>query len=91
MVMDRNTLFWQRFGKALSVAEDEENSVEALANPVVRATRRLRELKAKGVQIHEILGGQAGATFVCHHCDGDHEVAYAAFALVYSSTAPNAG
>ena len=73
------------------MAENEENPVEALAIPVARATRRLRELKAKGVEPSEILGGQAGATFVRDHCDGDHEVAYAAFALVYSPTASKRG
>ena len=45
--------------------------------------RRLRELKAAGVELHEILGGQAGATFIRDDCDGDPEVAYAAVALVY--------
>ncbi len=84
--MDGNRTSRQRFGKGLLVPEHEENPVEALANPITRAAQRLRELKAKGVELSEILGGQAGATFVRDHCDGDHEVAYAAFALVYSPT-----
>jgi hypothetical protein len=50
---------------------------------VPRAARRLRELKAGGVELHEILGGQAGATFIRDDCGGDPEVAYAAIALVY--------
>ena len=49
--------------------------------------RRLRELKAAGVELHEILGGQAGATFIRDDCDGDPEVAYAALTLVFSPTA----
>ena len=53
---------------------------------VTRAARRLRELKAAGVELHEILGGQAGAAFIRDHCDGDHEVAYEAIALVYYPT-----
>jgi hypothetical protein len=73
------------------VAENEENPVEALAISVARATRRLRELKAKGVELSEILGGQAGAAFIRDHCDGDHEVAYAAFALVYYPSASKRG
>ncbi len=76
----------QRFGKGLLLTEEEESSVEDLTDPLPRAARRLSELKAKGVELHEILGGQAGAAFVRDHCDGDHEVAYAAFALVYSPT-----
>jgi hypothetical protein len=91
VVMDGNIPLRQRFEEGFLVAEDEDNPVEALANPVARATRRLRELKAKGVELSEILGGQAGATFVRDDCDGEPEVAYAAFALVYSPTAPKRG
>ena len=50
---------------------------------VTGAARRLRDLKAAGVELHEILGGRAGATFIRDDCDGDPEVAYAAVALVY--------
>jgi hypothetical protein len=53
---------------------------------VPRAARRLRELKAGGVELHEILGGRAGAAFIRDECDGDPEVAYAAIALVYYPT-----
>jgi hypothetical protein len=76
----------QRFSKGFLPVEDEENSVEVLTNPLARSTQRLSELKAKGVELHEILGGQVGAAFIRDYCDGDHEVAYAAFALVYSPT-----
>ena len=50
---------------------------------VTRATWRLRELKATGVELHEILGGRAGAAFIRDYCGGDPEVAYAAIAFVY--------
>jgi hypothetical protein len=48
------------------------------------AAQRLRELKAGGVELYEILGGQAGADFLRDYCEGDPEVAYAAITLVYS-------
>lgn len=82
--MGGNRTSRQRFGKGLLAPEQEENPVEALAYPITRAAQRLRELKAKGVELSEILGGRAGAAFVRDDCDGDPEVAYAAFALVYS-------
>ena len=50
---------------------------------VTRATWRLGELKAAGVELHEILGGRAGAGFIRDYCGGDPEVAYAAIALAY--------
>ena len=50
---------------------------------VQRSARRLRELKAGGVELHELLGGPAGAAFIRDNCGGDPEVAYAAIALVY--------
>ena len=53
---------------------------------VTRAAQRLHELKAAGVELHEIVGGQAGAAFIRDDCDGDPEVAYAAIALVYYPT-----
>jgi hypothetical protein len=53
---------------------------------VMRAIRRLRELKAAGVELHEILGDQVGAAFIRDDCDGDPEVAYVAIALVYYPT-----
>ena len=53
---------------------------------VLRAVQRLRELKAAGVELHELLGDRAGAEFIRDDCDGDPEVAYAAIALVYYPT-----
>ena len=53
---------------------------------VPRAAQRLRELKAAGVELHELLGDRAGAEFIRDHCGGDPEVAYAAIALVYYPT-----
>jgi hypothetical protein len=50
---------------------------------VTRAARQLRELKAAGVELHELLGNRVGAEFIRDHCGGDFEVAYAALALVY--------
>ena len=88
--MDGDMPTRQRVGKGFLLAEEEENSVEALLQPISKGRRRPSELKAKGVELHEILGGQTGAAFICDHCDGDHKVAYAAFGLVYSPTAPNA-
>jgi hypothetical protein len=41
-------------------------------------------MQASGVALSEILGGQAGAEFVREDCNGDEEVAAAAFALVHS-------
>ncbi len=55
-------------------------------NRIPRAVRRLRELKAAGVELHEILGGQAGTAFIRDDCGGDPEVAYAAIALLYYPT-----
>jgi hypothetical protein len=53
---------------------------------VTRAARQLRELKAAGVELHELLGNRVGAEFIRDHCGGDFEVAYAAIALVYCPT-----
>ena len=62
-------------------------SAEIVENDrVPRAARRLRELKAAGVELHEILGGQAGAAFIHDDCEGAPEVGYAAVALVYYPT-----
>ena len=55
---------------------------------VQKAARRLCELKASGVELHEMLGGKAGVEFIRDHCEGDPDVAYAALALVYSPTLP---
>ncbi len=53
---------------------------------VTKAVQRLRELKAGGVELHEILGGQVGVAFIRDDCEGDPEVAYAAVARVYYPT-----
>jgi hypothetical protein len=67
------------------VAEVEETQV-------TRATWRLGKLKAAGVELHEILGGRAGAAFIRDYCGGDPEVAYAAIAFVYfPTTSKNVG
>jgi hypothetical protein len=50
---------------------------------VERAAERLRELKASGVELSEILGGQAGAVFISDYCEGDPDLAYAAFASAH--------
>jgi hypothetical protein len=55
-----------------------------LNEKVTGAARRLRELKARGVELYEILGGEVGATFIRDYCEGDPKVAYTAIALVYS-------
>jgi hypothetical protein len=52
---------------------------------VKRAAERLRELKASGVDLLEILCGPAGVTFVRDDCEGDPDLAYAAFALAHST------
>ena len=66
----------------------EENPVVVvtLTDPVTRATQRLRESQSRGVKLYEILGGEAGATFIRDACEGDPEVAYATIALVYYPT-----
>ena len=56
---------------------------EVKETQVTRATRRLGELTATGVELHEILGGRAGAAFIRDYCGGDPEDAYAAIALAY--------
>jgi hypothetical protein len=58
---------------------------------VKRAAERLRELQASGVALAEILGGEAGAAFIREDCDGDFDVAAAAFALVHSPTERDSG
>jgi hypothetical protein len=58
---------------------------------VERAAERLRELQASGVALSELLGGKAGAAFIREECDGDFDVATAAFALVHSPTSRDEG
>ena len=67
------------------VAVSKKQEPEGARDKVKRAAERLRELRASGVEPSEILGGPAGATFVCGDCEGDPDLAQAAFALVYSS------
>ena len=55
------------------------------------AAERLRELKASGVELSDILGGTAGAAFVRDYCEGDPDLAYAAFALAHSTTIQHEG
>ena len=54
---------------------------------VTKATLRLGELKTSGVQLSELLGGEAGAVFIRDDCGSDPDVAYAALTLVFSPTA----
>jgi hypothetical protein len=56
----------------------------ARAGRVKRAAERLRELEALGVELSEILAGPDGAAFVRDDCDGDPDLACAAFAIVHS-------
>jgi hypothetical protein len=65
----------------VSNVEDPEG---ARGERVKRAAQRLRQLQASGVDLSEILGGEAGAAFVREDCEGDPDVAVAAFALVHS-------
>ena len=51
---------------------------------LARATRRLGELKDTGVPLSELLGGEAGAAFVQDDCEGDVDLAFAAFTVVFS-------
>ncbi len=62
---------------------EESPVVGTLTDPVTRATQRLRESESRGVNLYEILGGEAGATFVRDACEEDPEVAYAAIAFLY--------
>src|ERR687890_2012302 len=57
------------------VAEVEETQV-------TRATWRLGKLKAAGVELHEILGGRAGAALIRDYCGGDAHVGDAGKPLV---------
>jgi hypothetical protein len=63
---------------------DTKRTVPSHLEQVKRAAQRLRELQVSGVALSEILRGEAGAAFIGEECDGDPEVAAAAFALVHS-------
>jgi hypothetical protein len=72
----------------VSNVEDPEG---ARGERVKRAAQRLRQLQASGVDLSEILGGEAGAAFVREDCEGDPEVAAAAFARVHSPRGRDSG
>ncbi len=50
---------------------NEEGPDDARHERVDRAAEWLRELMASGVELFEILGGPAGASFVHNDCYGD--------------------
>lgn len=54
---------------------------------ITRAAQRLRDLKATGAELQEILGSEAGAVFIRDDCNGNDDLAYATIALVYNSFA----
>lgn len=64
---------------------NEYSSNKLRTDRVQRAARCLRELEASGVELHRILAGESGAIFIRDECDGDAEIAAAAFAIVHSS------
>jgi hypothetical protein len=68
------------------MVKDEKHPNDASVTRVGKAVRRLRELESSGVEIHEILGGEAGVAFVRDDCDGNLDVAYVAFALLHAPT-----
>ena len=51
---------------------------------VRRSAERLRYLEPSGVELFELLSGEAGIAFVRDDCQGDPEIAISAFALVHS-------
>jgi hypothetical protein len=70
---------------------NEEVSVGTREERVERAAERLRELEASGVELSEILGGEAGTAFLREDCHGDLDIAHAAFALLHSPGSRGAG
>lgn len=68
------------------MAEGEQYPINSDDSRVKRAVQYLRELETSGVELHEILGGEAGAAFIRDGCEGEPEIAYAAFALVHAPT-----
>ncbi len=66
------------------MVSNKEESVGTRAEWVERAADRLRELEASGVDLYEILGGEAGTAFLREACHGDPDIAYAAFSLLHS-------
>jgi hypothetical protein len=73
------------------ISKDTGSRVHSHDERVKRAAERLRELRASGVALSEILSGEAGAAFIREECDGDFDVATAAFALVYPPTGRDDG
>jgi hypothetical protein len=73
------------------VVSNVEDPEGARDERVKRAAQRLRQLQASGVDLSEILGGEAGAAFVREDCKGDPEVAAAAFARVHSPRGRDSG
>jgi hypothetical protein len=78
-----------RFCLSYKAGEESVSSVDetegARDERVKMAPERLRELEDSGVELSEILGGSAGGAFVLDDCEGDPDLAQAAFALVHSS------
>lgn len=68
------------------MAEGEQYPVNSDDSRVKRAVQYLRELETSGVELHEILGSEAAAAFIRDGCEGEPEIAYAAFALVHAPT-----
>ncbi len=62
----------------------EERGKAVDKDRVGRAAERLRDLEASGIELSEILSGEAGIAFVRDDCQGDLDVASSAFALVHS-------
>ena len=68
------------------MTQGERYPVNSEASQVKRAVQYLRELETSGVELHEILGGEAGTAFIRDGCEGTPEIAYAAFAFVHAPT-----
>ncbi len=64
------------------MAGERETTVDT--DRVRRAAERLRNLEASGVELSEILNGEAGIAFVRDDCQGDPDIASSAFTLVHS-------
>lgn len=73
-----------RGGKRISKSKCTGSRAHSRDVRVKKAAQRLRKLQASGVALSEILGGEAGAEFVREDCEGDPDVAAAAFALIHS-------
>jgi hypothetical protein len=69
-----------------SAISNEERPDDARHERVDRAAERLRELMASGVELFEILGGPAGASFVHNDCYGDRYRTRGLHPRVFSET-----